>query len=408
MNAFFASVEQLSNPFIRNKPVGVGSAGYENAALLAISYEAKKRGVPKFARLKEAKRLCPDIVAVPFDPVKYYAVNRQIVEVFRSSCPCVEVYSIDECFMDITEVIKDYDSDPIKFAQILKQRILDEVGITLTSSVGIGPNKLLAKLASNWQKPNGLTWIKWEDRFKYLDDLPIEKLWGIGFRSTAKLNAVGIHTVKQLREIEPMALRDMVGGYYTRLVMLCNGEYYDAVQPARSTKLHKTMQHAHTLSEPTNDRTELLSYIRKQSERLGKRLRRHGQYANLVYLGLKPEKQGNYGWGSPTRYNGVLPLDHPTDSGTEIFEVAMKILDGFGRLNERVRLLAVGIGDLTVANQLLMDFYTNPKVHSLDLARDEIDAKFGNFTVRTGDILHNHAKESELTVEKEEMVFHPT
>jgi len=407
MNAFFASVEQLSNPFIRNKPVGVCSDKYANAALLAMSYEAKGYGIPKFARLKEARDICPELIAVPFDPLKYYSVNRQLVDIFRKMCPIVEVYSIDECFMDITEVIARYDHDPLKFAHALKQRILDEVGITLTTSVGIANNKLLAKIASNWVKPNGLTWIKWEDRFKYLDQLPFEKIWGIGPRSAAKLEQMGVRNTKQLREIPPHTLREMVGTYYTRLLMMAGGEYYADVDSDKAAKPHKSMQHAHTLSEPTKETEVLLSYIRKMSERLAKRLRKHTQYTTVVQLGLKPEKLGHYGWGSDTRHNGIQPLGYPTDSGTVIYEAAKQILTGFGDLEQKIRLLYVGIGDLSQTNQLILDFYDDQKLNAIEKAKDEIDARFGGFTIRTADILYNKAKESELTIEKEDMVFHP-
>lgn len=407
MNAFFASVEQLTNPFIRNKPVGVGSGGYDNAALLAISYEAKALGVPKFARLREARRICPSLIAVPFDPLKYYSVNRQLVSIFREMCPKVEVYSIDEAFMDITGVIEKYNNDPVEFAKVLKQRILDEVGVTLTTSVGIANNKLLAKIASNWVKPNGLTVIKWEERFNYLDKLPFEKIWGIGPRSAAKLNKLGINSTKDLRKIPPHTLREMVGTYYTRLVSMAWGEYLDDVDTERVSKPHKSMQHAHTLSKPTKDTEELLSYIRKMSERLAKRLRKHKQFTTMVQLGLKPEKLGHYGWGSATPYSGFKPLEQPTASGTQIYEAAKEILLEMGELEQRIRLLYVEVGDLSQSNQLILNFQADLKRESLEKAKDEIDAQFGNFTVRTADILYNKAKESELTIEKEDMVFHP-
>lgn len=407
MNAFFASVEQLTNPFIRNKPVGVGSGGYDNAALLAISYQAKAAGVPKFARLREAKIICPELIAVPFDPLKYYSVNRQIVTIFREMCPKVEVYSIDEAFMDITQVIDKYNNDPLEFAKVLKQRIIDEVGVTLTTSVGISSNKLLAKIASNWVKPNGLTWIKWQERFEYLDKLPFEKIWGIGPRSADKLNKLGIHSTKDLRKIPPHTLREMVGTYYTRLVSMANGEYLEDVDTERVSKPHKSMQHAHTLSKPTKDTEELLSYIRKMSERLAKRLRKHKQYTTMVQLGLKPEKLGHYGWGSATRYSGIKALEQPTESGTNIYEAAKEILLGMGDLDQRIRLLYVGIGDLSQSNQLILNFQEDLKLSSIERAKDEIDEQFGSFTIRTADILYNKAKESELTVEKEDMVFHP-
>jgi DNA polymerase-4 len=407
MNAFFASVEQLANPFIRNKPVGVGGVGYDNAALLAISYEAKRAGVPKFARLKEARRICPNLVAVPFDPLKYYAVNRQIIDVFQQFTPLVEVYSIDEAFLNIEPTLHLYNNDPMAMGAAIKQRILDEVGITITSSVGIAPNKLLAKVASNWVKPNGLTLIEWDQRFEYLDQLPLDKIWGIGGRSAEKLNAFGIKSTKGIRNMPDATLRQLVGSYYTRLKLIANGEYYDQVSPGKASRPHKTMQHAHTLSTPLSDSIALKSYIRKQSERLAKRLRRHQQLASVVYLGLKPEKQKHYGWGSNTRYSDIIHLELPSDDGAHIYKAACQILDGFMPLSERIRLLAVGVAELSQSNQLIFDMLRDKRAEALNQARDEIDAQFGQFTLRTGDIVYNYAKESRLSIDKQDMVFHP-
>jgi DNA polymerase IV len=409
MNSFFASVEQAANPFIRGKPIGVGSPGYDNAALVAISYEAKKLGVPKMCRLKDARALCPEIMVIPFDPLKYYSVNRQIVKILREYSPLVEVYSIDEAFIDLTPVMHLYPGKtPADLAQEIKDRIRTEISESLTSSVGIAPNKLLAKVASNFKKPDGLTVITWENRFDFLDKVKIGDVWGIGWSSGAKLESIGVRNTADLRKVGNETLQSLVGTYWTRLVMIANGESYDPVNPDKGEKPHKTMQHAHTLGDPTDDKEWLQTYLRKMAERLARRLRRYKQTAAVVSLGLKPTGEVQYGWGSNARYWGIEKLEIPTDHGKDIYAAACAILDRCGWQGEKIRQVVVGIADLASSNQLMLDLFVDVKAKNVDRAFDEINSRYGAFTIRSADILNQHAKESELSVEREDMVFHPT
>lgn len=413
MNSFFASCEQVANPFIRNKPIGVTSAkDYNYGAILAASYPAKKRGVKGIMRVFEAKQVCPEIILVPFDHLKYYAINKRIMDILREYTPQMEIYSIDEAFLDITEVLHIHKKTPRELAQEIKDRIRREIGEPMTSSVGIAPNKLLAKVASDWEKPDGLTEITWENRLEYLDKLALGDIWGIGWNATPKLAELGIKSTKQLREINDEILRGIVGSYYTRLKLIANGESYDPVEPGRNSKPKKTMQHAHTMSKATNDKTELKSVIRKMSERLAIRLRRHGQTARTVYVGLRPEKLKYYGWNQVSRYSGFERVEFTTSHGKDIYDAACKAFDKFelgeGPDDVKIRLIAVGVSDLDSIEKIAFDIFTDPKTLQLDRAIDDINATYGQFTVRSGDIVYQYAKENELRVEREDMTFHPT
>ncbi len=407
MNAFFASVEQSANRFIRDLPVAVGNPGYANTALVAVSYEARRRGVRNLSRGVEAKRICPELIIVPFDPLKYYAVNQQIVRIFKEYTPHVEVYSIDEAFLDLTVLPRaQRGRTPQEIAQEIKDRIIAEVGPKLRSSVGIAPNKLMAKVASNWQKPDGLTTINWENRFDYLDKLELSEVWGIGWNSAPKLAALGFKSTADLRQADSATLRNLVGGYYTRLQLIANGEHYDPVSPGRPSRAHKSMQHAHTLSKATTDVTELKSLIRKMSERLSIRLRKHEQRCQVVYLGLKPEKlAAGYGWNAPTRFYDVVHIP-TTQHGLDIYRAAVRLFEQFP-LDTPIRLLYVGVGDLDSTQQLLLDSLEEPQKHALDGAADKINNQYGAFTIRSADIVYQYAKERELSVDKTNMVFHP-
>lgn len=408
MNAFFASVEQSANRYIRNLPVAVGNPKYENTALVAVSYEARRRGVRNLSRGVEAKRICPELIIAPFDPLKYYAVNRQIINIFQEYTPNVEVYSIDEAFLDLTELPRSQQGrHPEEIAIEIKERILAEVGPKLTSSVGIAPNKLLAKVASNWQKPDGLTNIHWEERFNYLDSLALGDIWGIGYNSSPKLAALGFKSTSDLRQADDATLSSIVGGYYTRLRLLANGEHYDPVSPNRSSRPHKSMQHAHTLSEASTNSTELKSIIRKMSERLSIRLRKHKQRCEVVFLGLKPTRvTEGYGWNSPTRFYNVCHIP-TTQHGLDIYRAAEELFNQFNLEETPIRLVYVGVGSLDSTNQLLLSNLEEPTKHALDGATDKINQKYGAFTLRSADIVYQYAKERELSVDKTNMVFHP-
>lgn len=408
MNAFFASVEQTANPFIRYKPVAVGSTGkYDNTALLAVSYEAKIKGVKNLSRLIDARLKCPELIVVPFDLLKYYSVNQQIVHILQEYSPSVEVYSIDEAFIDLRTIMHLREQPAEVIAQEIKDRIRAEVGIKLTSSVGIAPNKLLAKVGSDWKKPDGMTVINWEDRLTYLDQLNLQDIWGIGYSATNKLYPVGIHHTNQLREIEDYVLRGLVGSYYTRLKLIANGDYYEPVSPWKNDRPQKSMQHAHTLSKATSDPIELLSIIRKMAERLARRLRNHEQTARLIYVGLKPANQGHYGWGSSARYSGVRVLEFGNNNGKVFYDQCKEVFGEFDFDHQQIRQVVVGVHNLNTSATVPFDIFDQPQVRQLDKAIDKINHTFGEFTIRTADILHQKAKESELQVARVNMTFHP-
>jgi DNA polymerase IV len=408
MNAFFASVEQQANPFIRNKPVAVAGGGnkYDGAAVLAASYPAKKLGIGLSTRLGEAKRLCPDLIVVPLNHLTYYSVNRQIIAMFREICPCVEVYSIDEAFLDVTEIAPTL-AEAEKLGYEIQERIKREIGEVLTCSVGISHNKLLAKVASDYKKPDAVTVIPWERRFEFLDSLEFKDLWGIGWNSTPKLHNMGIRSTKDIRNTSDQVLASMVGSYYTRLRMIANGEHYDLVNPQRNVKPQKSMQHAHTLAQTTNDEVELKALIRKLSERLARRMRRHGQQAKEVSLGLRPANQHHYGWGYSPNFWASVKLDWPSDNGYEIYLAACKALQNTGWTKEKIRLAVVGLGSLTPTSMVGLGLEEHVPLQKLDSTMDAINNMFGEFTIRTGDILYEYSKERELTVDRENMTFHP-
>src|SRR5262245_10165965 len=208
MDAFYASVEQRDNPALRGKPVAVGGEPDKRGVVAAASYEARKYGVRSAIPMARAVRLCPSLVIVQPDFQKYRAVSQQVFAIYRSITPLVEPLSLDEAYLDVTE---NSWKEPLgmNVAKRIKGLIRDETG--LTASAGVAPNKFLAKVASAWQKPDGLTVIAPERVESFLQKLPVEALWGVGPVTAQRLRGCGIARVIDIRSADPDVLRSAVG-----------------------------------------------------------------------------------------------------------------------------------------------------------------------------------------------------
>jgi DNA polymerase-4 len=221
MDAFYASVEQRDRPDLRGQPVAVGGAPNQRGVVAAASYEARTFGVRSALPMARAVRLCPSLVIVPPDFMKYRAVSRQVFDIFRRVTPLVEPLSLDEAYLDVTENAwgATLGTD---VARRLKAEIRDATG--LTASAGVAPNKFLAKIASGWQKPDGLTVIPPERVETFLQRLPVDALWGVGPVTARKLRARGIERLVDVRAADPAALRETVGSLAEWLQQLARGE----------------------------------------------------------------------------------------------------------------------------------------------------------------------------------------
>lgn len=404
-NSFFASAEQQANPFLRNKSMGVGRRSYWGSAIIAASYPAKRQGIGLGVRYNQAKKIDPRFELAELDHIKYYDLHNRFIIILRRYSPLVEVYSIDEAFMDMSMSKLELD-ELEEVGYDIKNSIVDELGEAITCSIGIGNNKLIAKIASNHDKPDGLTIIHWEERQKYLDPMPIENVWGIGRHVTKKMNKRGIYLVRELKALSDSELYSIVGGYYTRLKLLVQGYHFETVQSAIKQKPPKSMQHAHTMEKATNNIKELKSLSRKMSERLAQRLRKHNQKGRIVYLGLVPENLPSYGWDTPGWFGREVKLSQYTSNGYTIYKVCSRILGNIDLEHLNIRRLVVGISRLNTPDLISFDDLQQSKVNKLDLAIDQINQRFGSFTVRSADILNQKAKETELDIDKPEMRFH--
>src|SRR5215471_19163568 len=233
MDAFYASVEQRDDPSLRGRPVAVGGNPDSRGVVAAASYEARKFGVRSALPMSRAVRLCPELVIVRPNFEKYASVSRQVFAIFHEVTQLVEPLSLDEAYLDVTENAWDLPLG-VDVARKIKMRIREET--SLTASAGVAPNKFLAKIASGWKKPDGLTVIAPERIERFLQGLPVEALWGVGPKTAAKLKSRGIERLVDVRTADEEILKQAVGSWAESLRRLSFGEDSRPVEPNRERK----------------------------------------------------------------------------------------------------------------------------------------------------------------------------
>lgn len=378
MNAFFASVEQRCNPALRGKPIAVvGSA--KRTVVTTASYEARKFGVKTGMNKVEAARACPQLILVIGDNSKYIDASVRILEVLKSFSPLVEAYSIDEAFIDITGCLSPFGS-PEALAMAVKRRIREEVG--LTCSIGIAPNKLLAKLASDMQKPDGLVIIDEAGTAKLLEDLPVNELWGIGPRLTEHLSRLGVRTCGQLGRSPASVLRERFGIIGERLKLMGQGIYSSEVVPIGQEEEAKSVGHSTTLPADTSDKVAIKRQILKLSEMVGARAREHGLKGSKVCLTVR--------YPDFFTFSRQKSLPGHTNDPRAIHMSALAILEAM-RLRTAVRLLGVSISAFARDSGQMALFEEDRKRERLLEAMDEVNRSFGDYTVTWGTLLDEGA-----------------
>lgn len=281
MDAFYASVEQREAPALRGQPVAVGGRPEGRGVVAAASYEARAFGVHSAMSMAKAVRLCPELKIVRPDFKKYQSISQQVLALFRAVTPLVEPLSLDEAYLDVTEnAWGERLATPV--ARKLKRQIVDETG--LTASAGVAPNKFLAKIASGWRKPNGLTVVAHERVESFLHELPVSALWGVGPVTARKLRASGIERLVDIRTTDDTVLQQLVGKQATWLKRLAYGEDDRPVTPNRSTKSSGSER---TYPEDLID----LDVIRHEIERMARQaagwLERRALFARTVTVKMR-------------------------------------------------------------------------------------------------------------------------
>ncbi len=338
MDAFYASVEQRDNPDLRGRPVAVGGDANARGVVAAASYEARAFGVRSAIPMAKAARLCPSLVIVRPDFTKYRAVSQQVFAMFRRVTPLVEPLSLDEAYLDVTENAWG-EALGTRVARRLKDEIREATG--LTASAGVAPNKFLAKIASGWQKPDGLTVIPPERVETFLQSLPVDALWGVGPVTARKLRARGIEMLVDVRTADPAVLRDTVGSLADWLQELAQGV---DDRPVVSEHDPKSSGSEHTFAHDLTDLDEIRTTIRTMATNAAAWLVRHETYARTVTIKVR-----YHDFTTITRSH----TDAPTRDTDSIVGRAVTLLDRTEAGTRPVRLLGVSVhnlgGDLVAA-----------------------------------------------------------
>lgn len=368
MDAFFASVEVLDNPALRGLPVIVGGKS-TRGVVSTCSYEARKFGVHSAMPIMQAHKLCPDGVYVPVRMARYQEVSRQIMAIFHELSPLVEQLSIDEAFLDVSGMELLYGS-PQKVGELAKKRIKSEVG--LTASVGLAPNKFLAKLASDLQKPDGFTVITHENARQFIAPLPVAKIFGVGRAAQQALAQFGIERIGQLAQADVLVLRKVFGKNAERVRLLAQG--LDD-RPVMSAGEAKSIGREITYDNDLHSFEECRQQLLVLSELVGFRLRRKGYYGRTLTLKVK--------FADFTTHTRSITSETDIVSDEEIYRLAVVLLRKVSLL-KGVRLLGVTVSSLASGTSIALNFEEDSKKEKRSLLTDALKERFGEKIIHRG------------------------
>ena len=369
MDAFYASVEQRDEPSLRGKPLVVGG-GTNRGVVAAASYESRKYGIRSAMPMREALRRCPDLVRVPLRMAHYKSVSDEIFAIFRDFTPLVEGLSLDEAFLDVTESVALFGA-AVDIARAIKQKIF---AVTeLTASVGVAPNKLVAKIASDLDKPDGLVVVTTENTRSVLDPLPVRVIPGIGRKTLARLSERSIETIADLRRAPDRDLEPIFGRFTQKTRDRASGIDSRPVEPSRADK---SISAEETFDRDLTETAEMDKQLLALTERTASRIRAKELVAGTVQVKIRQSD-----FTTHTRQRVLRPPGNGTD---QIYQMARSLLHHWlaEHPGAEIRLLGVGGSDLAAAEQRdLFEDDATTQNSSLDETVDSIRDRFGNSSV---------------------------
>ena len=374
MDAFFASVEQRDHPAWVGQPVIVGAGPQERGVVSAASYEARKFGVRSAMPSRTAYKLCPHGIFVPPHLHKYSEASDQIMAIHETFTPLIQPVSIDEAFLDVTGSLQIF-GEALTIAKRIKAEIHAQAG--LTASVGVAPNKFLAKLGSDLNKPDGLTVITEANKIEILAPLPVSKIWGVGKVTEKRLLEMGLTTIGDIQRLPLPELQQRFGNLAEHLQALARGED-DRVVEANGAA--KSIGSEHTFAVDTADIDQIKKCLLEQCEEVGTRLRQEKIAARTVQLKLR--------YADFTTLTRRRTLPQPTQDEMQLYEVAGQLLTAEAIGGQRLRLIGITGSNLT-APEIQNDLFdqTTEKRTRLARAVDELRGKLGPGAVRRGTAL---------------------
>lgn len=378
MDSYFASVEQQVNPFLVGKNIVVSGKEGSRTVIVAASKEAKKFGVKTAMLTHEARKLCPNLIFVEPDGKKYWEINRRFVNIFQRFTDKVELFSIDEAFLDLTGYVKNMAQARV-LARKIKQIMIQEIGEVVTCSIGIASNKMLAKLASDLNKPNGLVVINEKNKLFILEHCQLKDFCGVGERIRYRLEMLGIETVKKLRHFPIKDLVKEFGPFYGQFLHdMAWGLDETPVISADLSPMIKSVSRAYTLDFDTYDKKRIAQILLILSEKCGRELRQKKLSGKTIEFFLRLENFTYLKWR--------VTLSGYINDGHLIYQAGERKLLNC-QLPLAVRLVGVRISNLMTQSSQLSLWDNDKKRKLLVSSIDKINSKYGEFTVKSGFLL---------------------
>ncbi|PLX65750.1 MAG: DNA polymerase IV [Denitrovibrio sp.] len=372
MDAFFASVEQAANPHLRGKPIAVIGAR-ERTVVVTSSYEARALGVKTGMSKYEAMKACPSVQLVCASNRVYTHVSSEIIKYLRTITPEVEAYSIDEAFLNVSKC----ESDPTSIAYMIKSHV--KRSFNVTCSVGVGPNKLIAKMASGIHKPDGFYMVESDEMADFMDSFELGDIWGIGRRLNERFRNLGIFNTADLRQLGEERLAEMFGINGNRLYMMAHGKYPDGVENEELPV--KSIGHSMTLPHNIRTREEAAGYLLQLSEMVSARARKNGYSGKTLHVTIRDTEMGTIG---KRRTFGFF-----TAATHHIYDIALSIFDELWDCEISIRLLGVSLGSLVpgcvMLSNIMDDFQNWPEIYD---TIDKINNKYGKEAVSFATVLN--------------------
>ena len=368
MNAFFASVEQLDYPELRKKPIAVtnGDAG---TCIITCSYEARSFGIKTGMRIKEAKKLCSDLIKVPSRPERYVEISTKIMEALEQVTPDIEIFSIDEAFLDVTNCQHFYNS-PVDASKRVKQIIAEVSG--LPCSVGLSGDKITAKYAAESVKPNGFTVIFPWDAEKTLARVKVIELCGIGRNISNFLAGHGIIYCGDMKNLPIEILTKRFGNLGRKMWLMCQGKDTDPVHTEIAAP--KSIGHGKVLPPGTKDLSVIKTYFRHMAEKVAARLRQNNMYASKFFIGMLTD---TWGWLAIT-YKAVCE----TQDGQDIYAGAERLIKDNPEFGSIRQVQITAINPKSQLRQIdMFEEECNKHKSAINATIDSINEKYGDFAI---------------------------
>jgi len=377
MDAFYPSVEVLDNPALKGKPVIVGGSK-ERGVVSSASYEARKFGIHSAQPIAKAKRLCPGGIFLPVRMSRYQEISKQVFGIFHRFTPLVEPISIDEAFLDVTDSIRLF-GQPGNIAKKIKQIILTETGLTI--SAGVAPSKFVAKIASDIDKPDGLTVVHPDDVRDFLDPLPVKKMWGVGKVSQRLLSRLNIHNFRDLRQTPVKVLEKKFGKHGVKIHLLAMGVDERDVIPGHDVK---SIGHEQTFLQDIISLDTVQKELLALGSKVARRMRQKGLKGKTITLKVK--------YSDFVQITRSVTLPKSIDDGSEIYSVACRLLKKTGVTKKPVRLLGISLSQLSCLGtgtqlSLFDQDRSSQERQRLNTALDSLYEKYGDKSVVPGTLL---------------------